>query len=79
MPEFKDYNLLYQRVNIDGGKPQLRVVLQTAEFGPMESRIIDAVADEALNEQLLGTLADDVIDEYELRLSRRPVVVQGWK
>ena len=22
---------------------------------------------------------DDVIDEYELKLSRRPVVVQGWR
>lgn len=79
MPEFKDYNLLYQRVTNDEGRPQLRVVLQTSEFGPMTSEVINAVADETLNEQLLGTLADDVIDEYERRLSRRPVVVQGWK
>lgn len=52
--------------------------MPTREFGLMESQILDQVEDEAINEQLLNTLGEDLITEYERRISQRPTVVAGW-
>ena len=75
MNNFKDYNLVYQHISTVNRTVKLRVVLATSEFGPMESRTLDKVADEGINTRLLDSLADEVIDEYERRLASRPVQV----
>ena len=77
-PPHKDYQLTYQECAVKG-KRFLRAILHTHEFGDMESRAVDAVDDHNVRQQLLNTLADDVIDEYERRLSQRPIVVAGWE
>lgn len=77
MPDYKEYPQTNQRLTIDGTK-KLRVVMPTREFGLMESQILDQVEDEAINEQLLNTLGEDLITEYERRISQRPTVVAGW-
>lgn len=41
----------------------------------MESQMVAAVADAAINQNLLNSLADDVIDAYEHKLADRPLVV----
>lgn len=69
MSDFKEYTVAYQRVLVDGKIPKLRAILTTSEFGPFESALIDAVADESVNRQLLDSLADDVINQYETKLS----------
>lgn len=77
MPDYKEYPQTNQRLTIDGVK-KLRVIMPTREFGLMESQIINQVEDEAINEQLLNTLGEDLITEYERRISQRPTVVAGW-
>ena len=77
MPDFIDYNLLYQRVSEGKGSTQLRVVLPTQEFGPIQSHLIPAVEDESINKALLNSLADDVIDRYERAIASRADEVKG--
>ncbi len=75
MKPYKDYILTYQRVGETKNPTKLRVVLQTDEFGPMTSRMLDQTADEQLNGKLLDSLADELIDDYERKLSTRPLVI----
>lgn len=60
------------------GVKKLRVVMNTKEFGPMISKALNQVEDQEINRQLLNTLGEDLIVEYERRLSQRPTVVVGW-
>jgi len=72
----------YAQVNewvMDKGVKKLRVSMKTKEFGIMRSRLLKQVDDDAINEQLLNSLGEELIDEYEARLADRPVVVQGWR
>lgn len=69
----KDYNLSYQHLTVNGVK-KLRAVLHTKEFGPVASQAIFA-REKGVDEQLLNSLADELIDAYEERLVNRPVVV----
>lgn len=78
MPDYKEYLQTNERLTVDGAK-KLRVVMNTKEFGLMYSQTIDQVEDETINEHLLNTLGEDLITEYERRLSQRPTVVAGWR
>lgn len=78
MPDYKEYLQTNERLTVDGEK-KLRVVMNTKEFGLMYSQTIDQVEDETINEHLLNTLGEDLITEYEQRLSQRPTVVAGWR
>lgn len=78
MSDTKDYNLSYQHVSDKlTKKNQLRVVLQTSEFGPMPSKLVDATEDKEINDGLLNSLADDMIDAYEKKLVEKRVF-NGW-
>lgn len=68
--QFKDYNIVYQRIMVNN-KPMLRVMMVTKDFGKLFSACVNITDNEDLNEKLLGTLADDLIDEYEDRLKRQ--------
>lgn len=76
MPAYKEYLQTNERLTVDGVK-KLRVVMNTPEFGVMVSKTIDQVADEAINERLLLTLGDDLINEYERRLLPKKLIT-GW-
>lgn len=45
----------------------------------MQSRLLDQVEDETINEHLLNSLGEDLITEYEQRLSQRSITVAGWR
>lgn len=78
MPESKDYVQTDEYLTVDGVK-KLRVKMDTREFGMMYSRLLDQVEDNSINQHLLNTLGEDLIQEYEQRISQRPTVVAGWR
>ena len=63
----KDYLLNYLHLT-ENGKQKLAAEMKTEEFGLMRSRMLDATKDSKMNQTLLNSLADEVIDDYEQRL-----------
>lgn len=45
--------------------------MTTPEFGRMRSKVIKAVEDEYLNQQIGESLVDELINEYEFKLKNR--------
>lgn len=74
----KEYTQTNEWLEVDGVK-KLRVSMETKEFGVMYSPVVDQVKDSNINHQLLNTLGEDLITEYERNLSQRPTVVRGWR
>lgn len=72
----KDYVMNYLRI-LENKTTKLLVSMQTEEYGELQSRTINAVQDEDINRRLLDSLADELIDKYELALGKRskPVAV----
>lgn len=53
-----------------GGKQFLTVQLETKEFGKLESRMVARVINEKTADSIIwNSLADEIIDEYEDRLT----------
>ena len=77
MSSCKDYVQTNQKFTIDGQK-KLRVSMDTREFGLLVSRTLPMVADDSINEHLLNSLGEELIDDYEQRLTRKRNVVAGW-
>jgi hypothetical protein len=71
MSDVKDYQCLYNAYQEgSSGKTKLSVTLKTAEFGNMESKLIEGTDDHFINVKLWEGLADELIDEYEFRLMK---------
>jgi len=68
--QFKDYKMIYSIYEVDGINMNV-VFMGTPEFGRLRSRYLKAVEDDNINQQLLDSLADELIDEYEDRLKKR--------
>jgi hypothetical protein len=66
----REYHLIYQWLQRPEGQG-LRVVMDTPEFGRLESRILSGVADPRINQVLLDSLGDEVMDDYDARLAGR--------
>lgn len=71
METTKDYLLNYLRLN-DNGLKKLAVEMKTEEFGLMRSRMLNSTESEKMNQMLLNSLADEVIDDYEMKKENNP-------
>lgn len=67
----RDYLLTYLNLK-ENNKDKLQVSMDTEEFGKMYSKRIDAVKDKKINQKLMDSLADELIDKYEKQLEERP-------
>ena len=70
MTDVKDYQCVYNGFKDQQGKTKLSVTLKTAEFGDMESQLVDGTDNHGLNTRLWDSLADELIDQYEFKLAK---------